>query len=99
MLRVCVLSHFRRVRLFVTPWTVARQAPLSMESSRQEDWSGLPRPPPGDLPSPGIKLVSSVSPALQKDSLPSEPPGKPYALVLLKSKLHEKKHCILMNSK
>ena len=60
--------------LFVTPWTVARQAPLSMEFSRQEYWSGLPFPSPGDLPNPGIK---SGSPALQVDSLPSEPPGKP----------------------
>ena len=60
--------------LFVTPWTVARQAPLSMEFSRQEYWSGLPCPSPGDLPNPGIK---SGSPALQVDSLPSEPPGKP----------------------
>ena len=50
-----------------TPWTVARQAPLSMGFSRQESWSGLPFPPPGDLPDPGIKLGS---PALQVDSLP-----------------------------
>ena len=65
-----VLSH---VWLFVTPWTAALQAPLSMEFSRQEYWSGLPCPPPGDLPNPGIELRS---PALQEDSLPSEPPGK-----------------------
>ena len=51
-----------------TPWTVAHQAPLSMGFSRQEYWSGLPFPPPGDLPDPGIKLLS---PALQADSLPS----------------------------
>ena len=50
------------------------QALLSMEFSRQEHWSGLPCPPPGDLPNPGIK---PRSPALQADSLPSEPPGKP----------------------
>ena len=56
-----------------TPWTVARQAPLSMEFSRQEDWSGLPFPLPGDLPNPGIE---PRSPTLQADSLPSEPPGK-----------------------
>ena len=56
------------------PWTIACQAPLSMEFSRQEYWSGLPFPPPGDLPDPGIKLRS---PALQEDSLLSEPPGKP----------------------
>ena len=63
-----------RVHLFVTPWTVAHQAPLSMESSRQEYWSGLPFLPPGDLPNPGIKPESL---ALQADSLPSEPPGSP----------------------
>ena len=59
---------------FATPWTVARQAPLSMRFSRQEYWRGLPCPPPGDLPDPGIK---PRSPALHADSLPSEPPGKP----------------------
>ena len=58
----------------VTPGPVARQAPLSMGFSRQEHWSGLPCPPPGDLPNPGIE---PESPALQADSLPSEPPGKP----------------------
>ena len=56
----CVLS---RVQLFGTPWTIARQAPLSMGSSRQEYWSGLPCPPPGDLPHPGIETVSLRSPA------------------------------------
>ena len=62
------------VRLFETPWTIACQAPLSMGFSRQEYCSGLPCPPPGDLPNPGIKLRS---PALQAGCLPSEPPGKP----------------------
>ena len=57
-----------------TPWTVACQAPLSTGFSRQEYWSGLSFPSPGDLPNPGIELES---PALQLDSLPSEPPGKP----------------------
>ena len=52
-----------------TPWTVARQAPLSIAFSRQEHWSGLPFPSPGDLPNPGIK---PSSPALQADSLPTE---------------------------
>ena len=61
-----------RVRLFATPWTVAYQAPLSMGFSRQEYWSGLPFPSPGDLPDPGVK---PGSPALQADALPSEPPG------------------------
>ena len=63
----------RRVRLFVTPWTVARQAPLSMEFSRQEHWSGLPFPSPGDLSDPAI---GPRSPTLQAGSLPSDPPGK-----------------------
>ena len=62
--------------LFVISWTVAHQAPLSMGFSRQEYWSGLPFPSPGDLPDPGIKPGSPVSPALQADSLPSEAPGK-----------------------
>ena len=62
------------VRLFVTPWTVAYQAPPSMGFSRQEDWSGLPFLSPQDLPDPGIE---PRSPALQADALPSEPPGKP----------------------
>ena len=56
-----------------TPWTAARQAPLSVEFSRQEYWSGLPCPSSGDLPKPGIE---PGSPTLQADSLPSEPPGK-----------------------
>ena len=50
---MCVLSCFIHVQLFVTPWTVTCQAPLTMGFSRQEDWSGLPYPPPGDLPDPG----------------------------------------------
>ena len=60
--------------LFSTTWTVTHQAPLSMEFSRQEYWSGLPFPSPGDLPNPGIESGSST---LQVDALPSEPPGKP----------------------
>ena len=56
------------------PWTEAYQAPVSMEFSRQEYWRGLPFPSPGDLPDPGIKPRSL---ALQADSLPSEPQGKP----------------------
>ena len=53
-----------RVQLFVDPWTVARQTPLSMEFSSQEYWRGLSSTPPGDLLDPGFKLVSHVSPAL-----------------------------------
>ena len=67
------------VRLFATPWTVTYQAPQSMEFSRQEYWSGLPFPSPGDLPNPGIE---PGSPALQAEALPSEPPGKPrYSII------------------
>ena len=81
-----------RVQLLATPWTVAHQAPMSMAFSRQEYWSGLPFPSPGDLPDPGIKQEywsglpfpslgalpdPGIKPALQADSLPSEPPGKP----------------------
>ena len=62
------------VQLFVTPWTVAHQAPLSMEFSRQDYRSGLPFPSPGDLPDPGIQ---PGFPVLQADALLSEPPGKP----------------------
>ena len=58
----------------VTPWTIAHQAPLSMGFFRQECWSGLPFPSPGDLPDPGIEPWSL---ALQADALTSEPPGKP----------------------
>ena len=65
------LSH---IQLFVTPWTVTRQASLSMEFSRPEHWSGQPFPSPGHLPNPGME---PRSPTLQADSLPAEPPGKP----------------------
>ena len=61
---VCVLSHFSHVQLLATPWTVAYQASLSMGFSRQEYWSGLPFPPPGDLPNPRIKPASLSSPTL-----------------------------------
>ena len=74
-----VPSCFSRVCLFVTLWTVGRQALLSMRFSRQEYWSGLPYPPPGDLPYPGIKSVSLISPALAGGFffLPLAPPGEP----------------------
>ena len=59
---------------FATPWTVAHQAPLSMKFPRQEYWSGLSFPSPGDFPDPGIELSS---PAFQADSLPLSPQGRP----------------------
>ena len=68
------MKSLSRVQLFVTPLTIAHKAPLSMEFSRQEYWSGLPFPSPGDLPDSGIK---PRSPVLQADTLLSEPPGKP----------------------
>ena len=66
-----------RVRLFATPWTVARQAPLSMEFLREDYWSGLPLPCPGDLPDPRIEPASPASPALTGGCFNTEPPGKP----------------------
>ena len=69
-----LLSCFSHVQLFVTQWTVAHQAPMSMGFSRQEYWSGLPFPSPGDRPDPGIE---PGSPILQADTSTSEPPGKP----------------------
>ena len=71
--RACVHA-LSCVRLFATPWTVACRAPLPMGCSRQEYWSGLPCPPPGDLPDPGIK---PASPALQAGSLPLSHRGSP----------------------
>ena len=68
-----LLSCFSCVQLFATLWTIAHQAPLPKGFSRQEYWSGLPCPPPGDLPGPGIELAS------QAGSLPLVPPGKPYS--------------------
>ena len=72
------------VMLFASTWTVAPQAPLSMEFSRQEYWSGLPFPSPKDLPNPGIK---PRSPALQAESLPSESPEKPLQIKVCPLKL------------
>ena len=68
------VQSFSLVQFFATPWTVAYQASLSIGFSRQQCWSGLPFPSPGDLPDPGLE---PGSPALQADALPSEPPGKP----------------------
>ena len=69
-----MLSH---VQLFVTPWTVACQAPLSMESFMQEYCSGLPFPTPGDLPIPGIEPMSLACPTLVGGLFTTEPFGKP----------------------
>ena len=72
--RVCILSC---VQLFATLWTIARQAPLSMEFSRQEYWSGLPFPTPGDPPDLGIEAMSLESPALVGRFFTTVPPRKP----------------------
>ena len=72
--RECMLSCFHHVQLFATPWSIARQAPLSMGFSRQEYWSLLPFPAPGDLPDPGVE---PGAPALQADPLLPEPPEQP----------------------
>ena len=74
MLCAKLLSH---VQLFATLWTVAYQAPLSMGFSRQESWSGLPCPPWGDLPDPGIEPASLTSVTLEGRFFTTEPPGKP----------------------
>ena len=73
------VKSLSRVRLFATPWTVAYQTPPSMGFSRQEYWSGLPFPSPGDHPGPGIE---PGSPALEADTLTSEPPGCKWLLFL-----------------
>ena len=74
MLNYKVKVKVKSCPLFETPWTVAHQSPPSMGFSRQEYWSGLPFPSPGDLPDPRIE---PRSPELQADALTSEPPGKP----------------------
>ena len=85
--RVCVRTRGRTcvcsIDSVVSPWIMVHQAPLSMEFSQEEYWSGLPCPPPGDLPDPGMRPMSPVSPALQADSLLLKPwvlsiPFKPH---------------------
>ena len=93
-----MLTHLVMSDSFATIWTVARQAPPSMGFSRQEYWSGVPFPSPGDLPDPGIK---PRCPALQADSLPFEPPGKPSthvnSIVIHKSQKAKQHKCLSMN--
>ena len=74
-------ARFSRAQLFVIPWTVACQAPLTMGFSRQEHWSGLPRPPPGDLLDPGIEPESSLAPEFAGEFFTTEPPGRPYVCI------------------
>ena len=79
---VCCLVINSYTTLFVTPWTVAHQAPLSMGFPRQEYWSGLPFPSPEDRPNPGIERAS---PTLAGRFFTTEPPEKPQLMILLKS--------------
>ena len=72
-----VLSRFSSVQFSAIPWFTALQAPLSMGFSRQEYWSGLPCPPPGDHPEPGVEPTSPESPGLQAKSLPLRHRGRP----------------------
>ena len=71
-----MLSCFSHVQLFANKWTVAHQDPLSMGFSRQEHWSGLPWPPPGDFPDPGIEPVSPMSPELAGGFFTTSTPGE-----------------------
>ena len=95
--QVSEVKLLSRVRLFATPWTVAHQASLSMGFSRQEYWSGVPFPSPGDLPNPGIE---PRSPALQADALTSEPPGKPVkcSVSLISGKMQIQSKQILLHT-
>ena len=86
--KVDKVKSLSRVQLFVTPWTADYQVPQSMEFSRQEYWSGLPFPSPGDLTDSGIK---PRSPTLQADILPSEPPGKPARMAVIKKSTNNKR--------
>ena len=81
MFSLCVCAcPFSRVRFFVIPWTVTRDAPLSMEFSMQEYWSVLPFPTPGDLPNPGFKPKAHMLPALAGGFLPLVPPATYYTI-------------------
>ena len=80
---LCILL-LSQIRLFATQWIVAHKVLLSMEFSRQEYWSKLPFPPPGDLPD-RIKLTSPVSLILARRFFPAKPPGKPWKMISLKT--------------
>ena len=72
-----MLSHFSRVQLCATPWTIACQAPLSLAFSKQGYWSRSPCPPPGELPEPEVGPVSLMPPALAGGLFTTSTPGKP----------------------
>ena len=94
---VCVQS-LSCVRLFVTPWTVVRQAPLSIEFSRQEYWSGFSFPTPEGLPDPGIKPESPVVPALAGGFFTTVPPGEPSSRILACCFFFNGGHCLVLVS-
>ena len=82
--QLCMFSHFSHIRLFVTLWSVAYQASLSMGFPGQKYWGGLPYPPPGVLPNPGIEPTSFLFLLhWEAGSLPLVPPGKPSCSVIL----------------
>ena len=92
-----MLSHFSRVQIFETSWTVAHQAPLFVGFSRQEYWSGVPFPSPGDLPNPGIKSESPVAPVSKADSLPLSGQGPPLYMRMI-DKFHVGIEIIIVQS-
>ena len=95
-----VPSRLSHVQLLVTLWTVARQAPLSMGFSRQDYWNGLPCPPPGDLPKPGIERASLISSLhWQAGSLPLVPPGKSRGPLKCDGQGHRMVHLPLSDTK
>ena len=89
-----VVESLSHVQLFAILWTVAHQVPQFMEFSRQEYWSELPFPTPGDLPHPGIELKSYMSPALGVDSLPLHHLGSPFNTNLQCLKFDKIKYCL-----
>ena len=80
-MHACMLNHFSCVQLFVTLWSVARQAPLFLGFSKKEYWSGLPGPPPGDPPDPEIEPTYPAAPASQVDSSLLSHQGSPYICI------------------
>ena len=98
----CVLSLISCVELFVILWTVAQQAPLSMGFSKQEYWSGLPWPPPGDLPDTEIHPASLISPALAGRFFTWRYLGSPYIIIHISRNISFRRHfweCVIIESK
>ena len=93
----CMLSHFSHVRFCVTLWTVAHQAPLSMEFSRLEYWNRLPFPPAGDLPNPGIEPASLMSPALASRFFTTSATWEAMYIYILQNMLHRKHNMIVIS--